>query len=77
MLFRSLAEIQQVLRAHLEALHDFYGEHAGLRIARKHIGWTLDRLPGGPELKRRFNRLETAAEQFQLLDGITALPRAA
>lgn len=69
--------IQAMLRSHLKALHDFYGEYAGLRIARKHIGWTLDRLPGGPELRRRFNRLETPEAQFQLLDDVTELPCAA
>lgn len=28
-----------VLLNHLQSLYDFYGESAGVRIARKHIGW--------------------------------------
>jgi tRNA-dihydrouridine synthase B len=27
---------------HLEQLYAFYGEHAGLRVARKHLGWYRD-----------------------------------
>ncbi len=32
-------ERQNLLNEHLTQLYDFYGEHAGVRIARKHIGW--------------------------------------
>jgi tRNA-dihydrouridine synthase B len=38
----SLAEIRDVLRGHLLDHYAFYGEHAGPRIARKHIGWYID-----------------------------------
>ena len=30
----------------------FYGEYTGVRIARKHIGWTLRGLPGGDGVPR-------------------------
>ena len=33
------AAVGEILRAHLCALHAFYGEDAGVRIARKHLGW--------------------------------------
>jgi tRNA-dihydrouridine synthase B len=32
-------EIRAIILGHLEALYDFHGEDAGLRIARKHLGW--------------------------------------
>ena len=32
-------EINEVLSRHLQSLYDFYGDYAGVRIARKHIGW--------------------------------------
>jgi tRNA-dihydrouridine synthase B len=32
-------EMQDLLNEHLTELHAFYGEYAGVRIARKHIGW--------------------------------------
>lgn len=31
--------------AHYDAMLDFYGETAGIRHARKHLGWYLDRAP--------------------------------
>ena len=37
-----LDEIRAVLRGHLIDHYAFYGEHAGPRIARKHIGWYID-----------------------------------
>ncbi|HEY2346071.1 MAG TPA: tRNA dihydrouridine synthase DusB [Xanthomonadaceae bacterium] len=37
----SLQEVRDVLLGHLHALHDFYGDEAGVRIARKHLGWYL------------------------------------
>ena len=35
----SLEEIRGILLEHVRALHDFYGETAGVRIARKHLSW--------------------------------------
>lgn len=32
-------EVNLLLNKHLKSLYDFYGEFAGVRIARKHIGW--------------------------------------
>jgi tRNA-dihydrouridine synthase B len=39
-------EIHRVLRAHLEDLYAFYGEHTGVRVARKHISWYTKGLAG-------------------------------
>jgi tRNA-dihydrouridine synthase B len=33
-----------MVRTHHAAIIDFHGEHHGNRIARKHVGWTIDRL---------------------------------
>jgi tRNA-dihydrouridine synthase B len=35
----SAKEVSEVLTRHLNSLYDFYGDYAGVRIARKHIGW--------------------------------------
>jgi tRNA-dihydrouridine synthase B len=59
-----------VMREHLRELHTFYGPMTGPRIARKHIGWHLDRLAGFAEEKRRFNQLEDPAEQLLFLDSL-------
>ncbi len=37
-------EMQSLLTEHLSELHAFYGEQAGVRIARKHIGWYAQNL---------------------------------
>ena len=39
-----LSEETEIVRSHHAAILDHYGEAHGNRIARKHIGWTLDRL---------------------------------
>ena len=72
-----IVEIREILRGHIAALHEFYGEFLGVRIARKHVCWTLDLLPGGEALKRRFNRLERPEEQFSLIDQVVHLEKAA
>jgi tRNA-dihydrouridine synthase B len=61
------SETRQVMFEHLQALHEFYGENQGLRVARKHLGWYLKLQPGGGPLRRQLMRIEKASEQFQLL----------
>ena len=59
----ALSEIEQVLLEHLNALHRFYGEVMGVRIARKHVGWYLATLPGAEAFRRQFNQLDTPTQQ--------------
>ncbi len=49
---------------HLHALHAFYGEHQGVRIARKHIGWYLKDTPNGEAKRRALMGVEDAATQI-------------
>lgn len=58
-----LEEMEQILLEHLAALHAFYGEVMGVRIARKHVGWYLATLPGAREFRAQFNRLESTDAQ--------------
>jgi len=39
-------EIADIFERHYRMMIDFYGEQSGLRHARKHIGWYLDRFGG-------------------------------
>ena len=57
-----------ILRRHLRALHDFYGEFMGVRIARKHVGWYLQDQPDYRSRRTAFNGLQTPAEQLQQID---------
>ncbi|WP_418856641.1 tRNA dihydrouridine synthase DusB [Spongiibacter tropicus] len=59
----SLGERRDVMLAHLKALHRFYGEHQGLRIARKHCAWYLQDI-NNVDFRRQFNRLEDASAQL-------------
>ncbi|WP_111414226.1 tRNA dihydrouridine synthase DusB [Billgrantia lactosivorans] len=67
------SERASVLRAHLHALHEFYGDYMGVRIARKHLGWYLAcdrRFDAGRqrELRAAFNALEQPDEQCDFID---------
>jgi tRNA-dihydrouridine synthase B len=61
-----------VMREHLEALHRFYGETAGPRIARKHVGWYLEGLTVSSATRREFNQLQTARSQLDFLESLLA-----
>jgi len=57
-------EIHRVLVAHLEDLYAFYGEHTGVRVARKHISWYTKGLAGSAAFRHGMNQLLTCAEQL-------------
>ena len=59
-------EVRDVLLGHLEHLHVFYGEVAGVRIARKHLGWYAKDRPENVAFRAVVNRAETADEQVRL-----------
>jgi len=61
----SLAEVRDHLLGHLVALHAFYGEHMGVRIARKHLGWYSRAHAGHLAFRDRINQTESAAEQLR------------
>ncbi len=60
------AEVAAILLGHLEHLHAFYGELAGVRIARKHLGWYARDRPENAAFRQVVNRAETAHEQLAL-----------
>ena len=61
-----LAEVRDVLLGHLHDLHAFYGEPAGVRIARKHLGWYAKDRPENAAFRSVVNRAETAEAQLRL-----------
>jgi tRNA-dihydrouridine synthase B len=58
--------VRDVLLSHVQALHEFYGEPAGVRIARKHLGWYAKDRPENAAFRDVVNRAETGAEQLRL-----------
>lgn len=59
-----VSEIHQVLIKHLYDLYDFYGEYAGVRIARKHISWYTKGLMGSANFRQSMNQLQTSNQQI-------------
>jgi tRNA-dihydrouridine synthase B len=68
-------EVQEILQGHLAALHAFYGEHLGVRIARKHLGWYCRELPGGAAFRVAVNLVDSAARQLELARDFLACSR--
>ncbi|GAB2661773.1 tRNA dihydrouridine synthase DusB [Arenimonas aestuarii] len=61
-----VAEVRDILLAHLEHLHAFYGEESGVRIARKHLGWYAKDRPENAAFRGVVNRATTPSDQLRL-----------
>lgn len=61
-------EVLATMREHVAALHEFYGEYLGVRIARKHAGWYQCRLAVGGGFRAVFNALDSGAAQLNYID---------
>lgn len=60
------AMIRTTAMEHLEKLYSFYGDVAGVRIARKHIGWYLTQLNAvPPHIRKAINEAVQPSEQAQ------------
>jgi len=59
-------QVRDILIGHLEHLHAFYGELAGVRIARKHLGWYAKDRPENAAFRAVVNRAESAEAQIRL-----------
>jgi tRNA-dihydrouridine synthase B len=59
-----VAEVKALLLAHLQDHYQLYGEFAGVRSARKHIGWYVRHLPGGDAFRAHMNTLTDCQAQW-------------
>ena len=64
----SLSEVRQLVINHVNALHQFYGDYLGVRIARKHVGWYLQTLADNTQFRSLFNRIDNTQEQLDKLE---------
>ena len=64
----SLSEVRQLVINHVGALHQFYGDYLGVRIARKHVGWYLQTLADKTQFRSLFNRIDNTQEQLDKLE---------
>jgi len=63
----TLCEARRILIGHIEHLHSYYGEVAGVRIARKHLGWYAKDRPEHAAFRSVVNRAESALDQLQIV----------
>jgi len=75
------AEVRDIMKAHLRDLYDFYGPEAGVKIARKHIGWYCRERPQVQAFRQSVMQVESAEGQLarvrEYFDALEALPAAA
>ncbi|WP_409934818.1 tRNA dihydrouridine synthase DusB [Rheinheimera sp. MMS21-TC3] len=64
----SIAEVRQIMLEHVQGLHQLYGELAGSRIARKHVGWYLAEHDKLGVFRSEFNGIEQAQTQLNALN---------
>jgi len=63
-----VAEIHAILLEHIHDLYGFYGEHTGVRVARKHISWYTRGLVGSSAFRHAMNQLDSTAEQLRAVN---------
>ena len=62
----SLIERRDIVLAHLEAMHRFYGEELGMRVSRKHLAWYAADVACGAEYRKHVVRAATTSEQVRI-----------
>ena len=55
----TVEEIHTVMLEHINDLYGFYGDVAGMRVARKHISWYTKGLAGSASFRHNMNTLDT------------------
>ncbi len=69
------AEMLAVIEKHYADMLVYYGTKQGVQIARKHLGWYLQDLPGGAAIRPDINRLHEPDKVLEKLHTFfTALP---
>lgn len=51
-----------LIETHYADMLVYYGVKSGVQIARKHLAWYLQDLPGGPDLKPVINKMDNPAD---------------
>lgn len=69
-------EWSAIVLAHLDDIHAFHGEIAGVRFARKHVGWYVHGMTAGEVLRDQVNRASTIADQRAAVQAWCALLQA-
>ena len=70
------AALSDMVASHYDAMLQFYGDHLGARVARKHLGWYMDHAGTPSELRRRVLTSTDPHEVLALLGPAIATPHA-
>ncbi|MEJ0063557.1 MAG: tRNA dihydrouridine synthase DusB [Alphaproteobacteria bacterium] len=77
----SLTQQLRLMLEHMEAMLSHYGVHAGIKIARKHIGWYSKGLPESAAFRAQVNRVEEPSAVRRMIeefyDGLLSVPAVA
>ncbi len=63
----TIDEIEQTTIEHINDLYDFYGEEAGLKIARKHISWYTKGLKNSSHFRLEMNQINENKKQISYI----------
>jgi tRNA-dihydrouridine synthase B len=63
----SIAEKLAVLTQHIQNVQQFYGDTMGVRIARKHVGWYVEKYDSDRTFRRAFNAIDEGESQIEAL----------
>jgi len=64
----SITEVRDILIDHLHNLYNFYGEHTGVRMARKHISWYSKGQRDGGAFRQAVNHVNSIEEQLKMTE---------
>jgi tRNA-dihydrouridine synthase B len=62
------SEVKSWLLAHLLEHYELYGPQTGLYTARKHIGWYVQAMQGGPAFRQYMNTLLSCEQQLKAVE---------
>lgn len=65
-------ELLSVIEKHYADMLVYYGQKQGVQIARKHLAWYLQDLPGGSDLKPSINKQDDPQAVIDILRGFFA-----
>jgi tRNA-dihydrouridine synthase B len=70
----ALAEQREILLGHYDDMMSHYGVEAGVRVARKHLGWYARGFPGAAEFRNRVMKLTDPAAVRAAVNGAWDAP---
>lgn len=64
----SIVQQYHLMVGHYREMMDLYGEMAGVKIARKHLGWYTKGLHGSADMRNRINTMDAADDVLAALE---------